>query len=69
VQNVIAVRLDPPDQLYNIDLVWALLGAHYHEARRCRAQRLQLQASPRDWKRVLHQAAGAGRLLKRRVIG
>jgi uncharacterized protein len=69
VRDVVAVRLDPPDQLYNIDLIWALLGARYQEARRCRAQRLQLQASSRDWKRVLRQAAGAGRLLKRRVIG
>lgn len=69
IQDVIAVRLDPPDQLYNIDLIWALLGARYQEARRCRAQRLQLQASSRDWKRVLRQAAGAGRLLKRKVMG
>jgi uncharacterized protein len=69
MQDVVAARLEPPEQLYNVDLVRALLGARHREARRCRAQRLQMEAPPRDWKRVLRQAAGAGRLLRRRVIG
>jgi uncharacterized protein len=69
VGDMIAARLDTPDQTHNIDLLRVLLGARYDEARRCRAQRLQLKASAGDWKRVLRQAAGAGRLLKRRIIG
>ncbi len=68
-QNLVIARLDSPDQLYNIDRILALLGARHEEAKRCRAQRLQLRVSSRDWRRVLRQAVGAGRLLKRRVIG
>ncbi len=68
-QNLVPARLDPPDQLFNIDRILTLLDARHEEARRCRAQRLQLKASSRDWRQVLRQAAGAGRLLKRRVIG
>jgi len=67
--RVVGARLDPPDQMWNLDQVWALLGACYPEARRCRAQRLQLQAAGGDWKKLLHQTAGAARLLKRRFWG
>lgn len=63
---VVGARLDPPERTWNLDRIWALLGACYPEARRCRAQRLQLEAAGTDWKKVLHQTAGAARLLKRR---
>jgi len=63
---VVPTRLDPPEEAWNLDQVWALLGTCYPEARRCRAQRLQLEATGADWKKLLHQTAGAARLLKRR---
>lgn len=64
---VVPARLDPAETAYNANLIEALLATQYPQARRCRAQRLHLQASGRDWKRLLHQTAGAARLLKRRV--
>lgn len=67
--RVVGARLDPPEQVSNLDQIWALLGTCYPEARRCRAQRLQLQAAGSDWKKVLHQTAGAARLLKQRFWG
>jgi uncharacterized protein len=67
--KVVGAQLDPPEQARNLDQVWALLGACYPEARRCRAQRLQMQVAGRDWKKLLRQTAGAGRLLKRRFWG
>ncbi|TVP87042.1 MAG: GTP-binding protein HSR1 [Thioalkalivibrio sp.] len=63
---VVAARLDPPEEAWNLEQVWAVLGTCYPEARRCRAQRLQLEATGTDWKQLLHQTAGAARLLKRR---
>lgn len=63
---LVGARLDPPEDAWNLDQVWALLATCYPEARRCRAQRLQLEAAGTDWKKVLHQTAGAARLLKRR---
>lgn len=69
VERVVGAQLDPPEQVSNLEGIWALLGTCYPEARRCRAQRLHLDASGSDWKKVLHQTAGAARLLKNRFWG
>jgi len=66
--EVIPARLAPPEQVYNVDRILTRLEALDPEAQRGRAQRLQLQHGSRDWKRVFRQAAGAGRLLKDRVL-
>jgi predicted GTPase len=63
--DAIPVCLIDPPGLYNIDLVWAKIAEQIPEAKRARLVRIM--AAARDgginWRRVLGQAAGAGRLI------
>ncbi|MEZ5817373.1 MAG: GTPase domain-containing protein [Hyphomicrobiaceae bacterium] len=64
VDRVVPVCLSPERGLYNIDLVWAELVEALPAAKS--AQLLRRIASAKrgmDWRRVLSQAAGAGRLV------
>jgi uncharacterized protein len=64
--DVVPVRLVPRDDIYNVDLVWALLAERFDDARRGRAVRLRVARSGQDWKRILKQASRGGRLLANR---
>jgi uncharacterized protein len=61
--DVVPTRLQPTDCAYNVDLVWALLAQRFDAAQRGRAIRVLRSVPQHDWKRLLGQAAGAGRLL------
>ncbi|MEX1056473.1 MAG: GTPase domain-containing protein, partial [Natronospirillum sp.] len=62
--EMVPVRLDQREHGYNIDLLWALLKEYLDNAKQGRAQRLQLVARKTDWKKLMQQARGAGRLIK-----
>jgi len=62
--DLIPVRLDQGPDGYNIDLLWALLQERLELAKKGRSQRLQLLARKADWKKLLQQARGTGRLIK-----
>jgi predicted GTPase len=61
--RIVPVCLSPDRGVYNVDLVWAELAQELPEAKR--AQLLRRIASAKrgiDWRKVLSQATGAGRL-------
>lgn len=58
--------LDPLASIQQ-DVIWERLTQLYPEARRNRAQRLQIAAGSGNWRRVLTQTRGAARLLKNRL--
>lgn len=63
VDRIVPVCLAPERGIYNVDLVWAELTEALPEAKR--AQLLRRLASAKravDWRRLLSQATGAGRL-------
>jgi uncharacterized protein len=66
-QDVVPACLEPGGPTDVLDLLWIRLGTHYAQARRCRAQRLHLQAGGHDWRKLLQQTVGAGKAIKRRV--
>jgi uncharacterized protein len=61
--EMVPVRLNPLNEAYNVELVWALLAQRFDAARRGRAIRVLLAEPQRDWRRILKQAGGAGRVL------
>jgi uncharacterized protein len=61
--EIVPARLQPLESAYNLDLVRALLASRFEAAQRGRALRILLSASQQDWKRILKQARGAGRIL------
>jgi uncharacterized protein len=63
ITDLVPARLSPVSDAYNVDLVWVMLAARFDAARRGRALRVLLSAPKRDWKRLLSQAGGAGRLV------
>ncbi len=63
VEDIVPARLQPLEDAYNVELIWALLAARFEAAQRGRALRILLSAPKRDWKRVLKQAGGAGRIV------
>lgn len=65
--DVMPACLEAAAQDNALDAFWVLLATHYPQARRCRAQRLHLQAGRHDWRKLLHQTVGAGKAIKRRV--
>jgi predicted GTPase len=62
--DLVPVRLDQGDAGYNIDLLWSALYERLEQARHGRAQRLNRLGRKRDWKKVMRQARGAGRLIR-----
>ncbi|HET8700178.1 MAG TPA: GTPase [Nitrococcus sp.] len=60
LETIVPVRLDSPADVYNIDLLWALLMQRFEHARRGRALRISQSIQRRPWRRVLQQAARAG---------
>jgi hypothetical protein len=58
--------LDPLARVQQ-NAIWERLTLLYPEARRNRAQRLQIAAGSGNWRRVLTQTRGAARLLKKRL--
>jgi GTP-binding protein EngB required for normal cell division len=66
--DVAPACLEPAVQDDALDALWALLTTQEPQARRCRNQRLHLQAGRLDWTTLLKQTVGAGRALKRRVL-
>ncbi|WP_006747796.1 GTPase family protein [Thioalkalivibrio paradoxus] len=63
--DIVPMRVDTPAEAYNADLLWAVLQERLVHAGHSRLQRLHLRAGQRDWKKILDQAANAGRLLTR----
>lgn len=61
VEKIIPLRLDDPRQYYNLDLLSALIADNLPEARKARLIRLR-QEQGFDWRKILQQAKGAGRL-------
>jgi uncharacterized protein len=64
--DIVPARLQPLESAYNVELIWALLASRFEAAKRGRALRLLGATPKRDWKRVLRQAGGAGKVLLRR---
>ncbi|WP_051207768.1 GTPase family protein [Saccharospirillum impatiens] len=64
VTDLVPVRLDQGAQGYNLDLLWSAVYECLEQARHGRAQRLNRLARKRDWKAVMRQARGAGRLIR-----
>jgi uncharacterized protein len=64
--DIVPARLQPLEDAYNVELIWALLAARFEAAQRGRALRTLGQVPKRDWKRVLRQAGGAGKVLLRK---
>ncbi|WP_409526140.1 GTPase family protein [Nitrincola sp. MINF-07-Sa-05] len=62
--DLLPVRLDQGPDGYNINLLWALLQERLELAKKGRSQRLQLLARKSDWRKLLQQARGTGRLIK-----
>lgn len=63
LEDIVPCRLEPVERAYNVAAAWALLAARFEAAQRGRALRALLSARGRDWKLVLRQAAGAGKIL------
>ena len=66
-QDVVPACLEPGGPTDALDVLWIRLGTHYAQARRCRAQRLHLQAGRHGWSKLLQQTVGAGKAIKRRM--
>jgi GTPase Era involved in 16S rRNA processing len=66
-KDVVPACLEPTLEDDTLDALWVLLATHYPQARRCRAQRLHMQAGSHDWRRLLQQTLGAGKAIKRGV--
>lgn len=64
--QVVPVRLDQGPEGYNHDLLWALLESLLDNAKSGRAQRLHGLSGKKQWRRLLAQAKGAGRLIRKR---
>jgi predicted GTPase len=62
--DLVPVRLDQGETGYNIDLLWSALFERLEQARHGRAQRLNRLGRKRDWRKVMQQARGAGRLIR-----
>lgn len=62
--DLVPARLDQGAEGYNVDLLWSLLKERLEQAKRGRAQRLQLMTRKQDWKALVRQARSAGRLVK-----
>lgn len=67
VTDLVPVRLDQGAEGYNIDLLWSVVYERLEQARHGRAQRLNRLGRKRDWKTVMRQARGAGRLIRQGV--
>ena len=62
--DLVPVRLDQGADGYNIDLLWSAVYERLEQAKHGRAQRLNRLGRRRDWKAVMRQARGAGRLVR-----
>ncbi len=64
-EDITPVCLADPPGTYNVDVVWASISTHLDDAKRAQLVRLmsEIRKDGTDWRRVMGQAAGAGRLL------
>ncbi|MEX0622320.1 MAG: GTPase [Saccharospirillum sp.] len=62
--DLVPVRLDQGAAGYNIDLLWSAVYERLEQAKHGRAQRLNRLGRKRNWKTVMRQARGAGRLIR-----
>lgn len=62
--DLVPVRLDQGADGYNIDLLWSAVYERLEQAKHGRAQRLNRLGRKRNWKTVMRQARGAGRLIR-----